>query len=166
MVHAQIAAVDESYRHVSKRVTSGALLNLGSSRLKWYDIARAETPVEPAIRARAKEFLEGEAKSGRLGFDREIGFVELHRCGSAFYCLITCSWRHSNELWKTIYYKDGPSMQNFVPWKALDQHHPGFCVWELGPIIHEQKEWIRFLRSARDEAALRAYLESEFEGDV
>ena len=41
---------------------------------------------------------------GRLG---ELGFVVLHRCGEDFYFLLVCTWRNENELWETVWAKDG-----------------------------------------------------------
>ncbi len=160
-----LAAVDGDYRHVAKFATAGARLTLGSSRFKWYDIARAEAPVTPAVRALAVAYLEAEAGGGRLGFERDVGFIELHRCGVDFYFLIACSWRHANELWKSVFYKDG-AMAGFAPWPMPPGHFPTYCVWELGPIVHEKNAWVAFLRSARDEVALGAYLGSVFEGEV
>jgi hypothetical protein len=159
-------AVDDTYRHVAKQASAGTILSLGSSRLKWYDIARAETQVEPAIHGMAREFLEAEAAKGVLGIDRDVGFVLLHRCGTDFYFLIVCSWRNSNELWKSVYYKDGVTMPGFDLYPLSGRHWPTYCVWELGPIVHEQKAWIRYLKSERGERDLRAYLEFRFEGEV
>ena len=37
-----------------------------------------------------------------------------------------------------------------------------YCVWELGPVWHEQQAWVRFLTSSRDAAAQQAYLDDRF----
>ncbi len=57
-------------------------------------------------------------------------------------------------------------MTDFAPMAQPNSHKGTFCVWELGPVIHEQKEWVRFLKSPRTERDLDAYLTSTFEGDV
>jgi hypothetical protein len=84
---------------------------------------------------------------------RGSGFVVHHLCGDSFFYLVVNTWRHSNELWETVYYKDGsdfPSLEQ-APREGL--HKPGFCVWELGAVHHEQQAWQRYLRSPRDAAA-------------
>jgi hypothetical protein len=40
------------------------------------------------------------------------------------------------------------------------------CVWELGPALHEREAWVRYLYSARDVAARRAYLADVYSGMV
>lgn len=157
-----VVAVDEAYRHVPKASSSGPLLTAGSTRLKWYDVARADTPVPRAIHDGARRYL-----SETLRFDRDVGFVVLHRCGAGndFYFLAACSWRNANELWESVYYRDA-AMVDFAPFAQTGPHRGTFCVWELGPVIHEQREWVRFLKSRRTESDLDAYLASMFEGEV
>ena len=77
-----LIAVDSSYRHVSKIASPGPLLRAGASRLKWYDVARADTPVPSDIREMARSFLVSEAQKGTLELDRDVGFAVLHRCGA------------------------------------------------------------------------------------
>ena len=69
-----------------------------------------------------------------------------------------CTWRNHNEIWETVYAKDGAAAPGFASWPADGPHRPTFCVWELGPVIHEQAAWSRYLRSPRDLAARRAYM--------
>jgi len=162
-----IIAVNEAYRHVPKASFPGPLLTVGTSRLKWYDIARTDTPVPPAVRADAIACLTRDIQNGTLGFDREVAFAVLHRCGAGndFYFLATCTWRGSNELWESVYYRD-KTMNAFAPFVQNGPHRGTYCVWEMGPVIHEQKEWVRFLKSPRTERDLDAYLASSFEGEV
>lgn len=157
-----IIAVNETYRHVPKVTSPGPLLTVGSSRLKWYDVARADTPVPREVSENARRYLSHELK-----FDRDIGFTVLHRCGAGndFHFLAVCSWRNSNELWESVYYRD-KTMTDFAPMAQPNPHKGTFCVWELGPVIHEQKEWIRFLKSPRTDHDLDAYLASMLEGNV
>lgn len=92
-----------------------------------------------------------------------LGFVVLHRCGEAFYFLIVGTWRNSNELWQTVYYKDA-AMDAFALFPRDGEHKPMLCVWELVPVGHEQAAWERFLRSGRDEAAAAAWLADVYHG--
>jgi hypothetical protein len=162
-----IIAVNDTYRHVPKVSSAGPLLSVGTSRLKWYDVARADTPVPMAVRESAKARLVADIENGTLGFDREVGFAILHRCGAGndFYFLAPCTWRGSNELWESVYYRDA-TMTVFAPFPQNTMHKGTYCVWELGPVIHEQRAWVRFLQSARTQADLQAYLASTFEGAV
>jgi hypothetical protein len=95
---------------------------------------------------------------------RGLGFVILHRCGEGFYFLIVCTWRGSNEVWQTVFYKDGEAMADFALFPRDGDHKPTLCVWELVPVWHEQGAWVRFLTSPRDEAAAEAWLADRFAG--
>jgi hypothetical protein len=146
------------YRHIGKRFRSSQTLLVGGACLKWYDVAPEDTPVEEPVQALARDHIVAEWRAGRLAIDGEIGFVVLHRCGAGFYFLQVCTWRNHNEVWETVYAKDGVASPEFVSWPADGPHRPTFCVWELGPVIHEQAAWSRYLRSRRDLAARRAYM--------
>lgn len=113
----------------------------------------------------ARSYPKVEARAGRLEFDRDVGFVVLHRCGSNFYFLAPCTWRNSNELWESVYCKDA-AKADIAPFSPPGRHRGTFCVWEVGPVVHERAAWIRFLTSPRAEGDLRRYLESNFEGEV
>lgn len=162
-----LIAVDSTYRHVPKIASSGQLLRAGASRLKWYDVARADTPVPHDIREMAWSFLVSGAQKGALELDRDVGFTVLHRCGAGndFYFLPVCTWRNANEMWESVYYKDAKS-EGFAPFVQTGRHRGTLCVWELGPVIHEQKAWVRFLQSSRGEDDLNVYLGSMYEGEV
>lgn len=160
-------AVEPGYRHVAKLATPGQVLTAGSSRLKWYDIARHDTPITAAVRDLARTFITSEAARGNLELDRDLGFAILHRCGAGndFYFLPVCTWRNANEMWESVYYKDA-AMSAFAPFAQSGRHKGTLCVWELGPVIHEQKAWVRFLQSPRGSADVSAYLASVYEGEV
>jgi hypothetical protein len=160
-----LIAVDRTYRHVPKIASPGALLRVGGSRLKWYDVARADTPVPDDVREAARGFLVSEQRT--LELDRDVGFAVLHRCaaGNDFYFLPVCTWRNANEMWESVYFKDAKS-EGFAPFVQSGRHRGTLCVWELGPVIHEQRAWVRFLQSPRAEADLNVYLESTYEGEV
>jgi hypothetical protein len=158
--------VRHDYQHVWKAIRPEASLTLGDAVLKWYDIAPADAPVPLAIRALARRGLRAGWKSGELVLADELGFVILHRCGESFYFLLVSTWRNDNELWETVWAKDGDDAVKFEPWQIAGSHRPTFCVWELGAVCHEQQAWSRYLRTARDGAAKRIYLGDSFAGDV
>jgi hypothetical protein len=162
----QPVSVTAEYRHVEKLVTPEPSLALGRTTLKWYDIAPDEGPVPLAIRALARRNLRDAAHEGSLGDLGELGFVILHRCGDDFYFLLLCTWHNENELWETVWAKNGAGDVFFRPWPADAPHRPTFCVWELGALCHERDAWGEYLRSARDEAAQRRYLHSSYQGVV
>lgn len=162
---ATLGGVDAGYRHYPKQVTPGPGLALPDAYLKWYEVHPADAPVPAAMRAQAQEFLRAEAAGRRLEIDGELGFVVLHRCGESYYFLLVCTWRRNNELWETPYGRDAATAE---PFAVIPQgrHLEVVCVWELGAVLHEQQAWIRYLYSARDEAATRAYLEDQYSGSV
>jgi hypothetical protein len=152
------SGVDAGYRHAPKRVTPGEPLEAGSALLKWYELHRDDAPVPIAVTRLARTRLT----SGPLAANG-LGFVILHRCGDSFYFLIVCTWRNSNEVWQTVFYKDA-SMAEFALFPREGEHKPTLCVWELVPVWHEQRAWERFLLSPRSEAAARTWLADRFAG--
>ena len=162
---AQVGVMPD-YEHISKRVVPQTGITLGDTTLKWYDIAPAETPAPLAVRALARRNLRDGAKSGELALSGDLGFVILHRCGEGFYFLLVSTWRNDNELWETVWAKDGDEAVSFRAWPLEGTHRPTFCVWELGAVWHEQQAWIRYLRASRDEAARQIYLRDSFAGVV
>jgi hypothetical protein len=150
------------YEHVFKRIEPGETIAAGGAALKWYEIAPASTPVPPRIRELARQALD----EAELDLDGELGFVILHRCGKSFYFLIISTWRNDNELWETVWAKDGDDAVSFEPWPIGRGHRPTFCVWELGAVCHEQRAWSRYLRSARDAKAKDTYLGDSYAGLV
>jgi hypothetical protein len=152
--------VSHSYEHVAKSARAGQSAALGNALLKWYEIAPEDEPVPPSVSDLARLGLADAARLGELRLVGELGFVILHRCGEDFYFLLVCTWRNENELWETVWAKDGDDDPAFRPWPAEGTHRPTFCVWELGVVWHEQGAWSRYLRSRRDEGALLAYLGS------
>ena len=158
--------VSQEYQHVEKIACPEPSLALDEAVLKWYDIAPDEAPVPLAIRALARRSLRDACRSGTLGDLGELGFVVLHRCGESFYFLIVATWRNDNEVWETVWAKNGEGEVSFRPWTLEGTHRPTFCVWELGAVWHEQQAWSRFLRSPRGAAAREAYLRDTFDGEV
>lgn len=158
--------VDPGYRHIAKVARPEPSIMLGDSILKWYDISAAETPVPLAIRALARRCLRDGAKAGALEPAGDLGFVILHRCGQDVYFLLVSTWRNENELWETVWAKNGDDDVLFRPWPVEGTHRPTFCVWELGAVAHERMAWISYLRSSREEAARQAYLRDCYTGVV
>jgi hypothetical protein len=162
-----VDGVERAYRHNPKEAAPQPSLMLGESILKWYDIAPNDAPVPLATRALARRCLRDAHKAGTLGVgEGGLGFVILHRCDDAFYFLIVSTWRNENELWETVWAKRDESDVFFHPWSSSGTHRPTFCVWELGAVGHEREAWTRYLYSARDEAARRAYLRDSYAGAV
>lgn len=153
------SGIDDGYVHYAKKVTPGALLELPKTLLKWYDLHTDERPVPAEIAQLARTYLEATPLEAA-----GLGFVLLHRCGEGFYFLIVGTWRNSNELWETVFYKNGDEMTSFAPFARDDAHKPTFCVWELVPVWHEQQAWQRFLSSARDEASATAWFDDRYAG--
>jgi hypothetical protein len=161
-----VGEVERSYEHISKVVSPEPRLTLHDAVLKWYDIAPEDSPVPLAVRALARRNLRDASKAGELGLGDGLGFVILHRCGESFYFLLVSTWRNDNELWETVWAKNGDSEFAFRPWPLDARHHPTFCVWELGAVCHEQQAWSRFLRSPRSERDKEDYLRASFAGAV
>ena len=157
--------VSPNYRHGPKRVSPGEVFQIGSSRLKWYDLAKADMPVEEGVRARAHRFFSMAATRPDWSLDADIGFVILHRCGDEFYFLVVCTWRGDNELWATVYFKPDASAADFelFPQRA---HKGTFCVWEAGIVAHEMTAWSRFLKSARTTQDMDTYFGDKASGPV
>lgn len=162
----RIGQVTPDYMHITKLIRPAPSLILDEAVLKWYDIAPADAPVPPELRELARDDLEEASKSGGLGLSGDLGFVILHRCGESFYFLLVSTWRNDNELWETVWAKDGENDPSFRAWPLEETHRPTFCVWELGAVWHEQQAWSDYLRSQRDEVAKRAYLRASYEGAV
>ncbi|HSK15244.1 MAG TPA: hypothetical protein VK915_03655 [Gaiellaceae bacterium] len=159
-----IGAVRAEYRHADKEIRPSESLLLDEALLKWYDVASGDAPVPGAVRALARRSLRAAAKAGAIELRGELGFVVLHRCGESFYFLLVCTWRNDNELWETVWAKDGEEDPDFRPWPVEGTHRPTFCVWELAAVCHERQAWARYLRSARDEPAKLAYLRDAYAG--
>ena len=118
--------VAADYVHAPKQVTAGAPLELPAARLKWYELHSPDRPVPGDIAALARVPLANGAIDAQ-----GLGFVILHRCGESFYFLITGTWRNENELWETVWFKDGDAMQAFAEFPRRTAKLPTFCVWEL-----------------------------------
>jgi hypothetical protein len=163
-------SVSAEYSHHQRLVSTGPELVLPKNRLKWYQISRTDVQIPESLVEESRSFIYTEVESGRLDIATEQGFAMLHlgdepSSRNTFVMLFVCTWRHGNELWRSLYTKslhDGGEFQRFVE----DGHMGAFCVWELGPVWHERQAWSRFLYSARDGKALKDYLSDQFTGPV
>jgi len=153
------SGIGASYQHRPKWVVPGPVIEPFGATLKWYALHPEQDPVPEEITRLARTRLTAAPLEAR-----GLGFVVLHRCEQDFYFLMACTWRNSNELWETVFYKDGDAMQRFEIFPREAAHKPVFCVWELIPVCHEQQAWRRFLASARDVRAAQAWLHDVYTG--
>jgi hypothetical protein len=162
---AQLGNIPAEYQHHDKLITPSDGLALPDAYLKWYEVRWPGAEIPAELGTDAREFLRAEAAAGRLDISGELGFVIHHLCGESFYFLIVCTWRNQNEMWETLY---GQDLATGGGYRLIPQgsHLEVICVWELGAVLHEQQAWSRYLRSARDEQAKRAYLQDQFTGTV
>ena len=159
-------SVRADYRHLAKLVTPAPPFAVRGATLKWYDIAPADAPVDPDVHDVARSGVRNGAAMDQLQLGGDLGFVILHRCGEGFYFLLISVWQNENELWETVWAKDGPGELLFREWPTDGTHRPTFCVWELAAVSHEQQAWTRYLRSERDAEARQAYLADSFAGEA
>ena len=151
--------VKEGYQHAPKRATPAEPVETNGALFKWYRLYSDGELVPAEIERLGRDYLARTSLEAK-----GLGFIILHRCGNDFYFLIVNTWRGNNELWETVFYKDGEAMKDFALWPRDGMHKPAFCVWELMPVWHETKSWERFLLSARDETAAKVWLGDVYSG--
>jgi hypothetical protein len=151
--------VKQNYEHGPKRITPGESIATNGAALKWYQLAPENQPVPDEIDRLGRSFLARQTLEAK-----GLGFVILHRCGEDFYFLIVSTWRGNNEVWETVFYKNGEAMADFALWPRDGMHKPAFCVWELAAVWHETKSWERFLLSAHDETAAQIWQRDLYSG--
>ncbi|MGB3330958.1 MAG: hypothetical protein WBA46_18480 [Thermomicrobiales bacterium] len=159
-----LGLLDADTRVFPKDVRPGPPVVLPDAVLKWYGMAEAGTDLATLEHA-ARAFLAAESAAGSLVLENGLGFVELHHCSTVAF-LIVMTWRHNNELWQTSYLADLTATEPvFVRvTETAHGHRPMLCIWELVPVWHERGAWIRYIGSARDDAARRAWLEEVYTG--
>ena len=123
--------VSPAYNHYEKEIRSQGVIDPTIGRLKWYDINRSDQPIEQAARDLAQRFVSRKLTPDGNPSAQELGFVLLHRCGEGFYFLGLCTWRENNELWKTIFFLEPDTMEDFALFPQDEPHKDTFCVWEL-----------------------------------
>lgn len=154
----EVIQVSPAYRHYEKTIYCHGVIQPANSRLKWYDIARSDQPVEEGIRDLARDFLSRQTTLVGIPSTQELGFVLLHRCGQGFYFLGLCTWRENNELWKSIFYFDAGRSKDFEFFPQAERHKDTFCVWELAVVSHETLAWTTYLLSDRTNQDADTYL--------
>ncbi|HSD62159.1 MAG TPA: hypothetical protein VLB50_00110 [Ignavibacteriaceae bacterium] len=157
--------IPEGYKYYQKKIMPGHLLNLPGGALKWYELYPPDIEIKQKQIIEARAFLEAEAKTGKLKLDGELGFVILHRAGEYLLLLLT-TWRNTNEMWESVYLKNISQPDSYSALKFENNHKGTYCVWELGIIWHERNAWVRFIESARDDAAKQDYLNNMFSGMI
>jgi hypothetical protein len=156
--------VSSTYQHQAKSARPGPALETSDVYLKWTLIEPESLPITPDQVNEAQTFLLEELNSGRLKLRNEIGFVVQHRCAKVL-ILYVCTWRGDNEVWETLYHTQ---LELKSRYKVTERENtsPTFCVWVLPAVLHEQRAWIKYLESARDQVAQEAYLSDQFTGQV
>lgn len=154
MTPALTAVVDAEYRHVDKVAVPAGVVG----RMKWSDLREADRGIDPGARDAARAAVD------HLIDPDDVGFVILHLCGADVILLLVCRWRNDNEIWETVFAKQGDG--EFVAGHGDDPTRATYCVWELGIVNSERLAWAAFLRGDRDEGALDAYLQHAFSGVV
>ena len=155
--------VPEGYSYYEKIITPREGLSLPTAYLKWYDLYPEDAPITPEQDAEVRTFFTKQIE--QLNFEGDLGFVIVHRAGKYLLLLLT-TWRNTNEMWESVYFKEADSTEGYVP-NPQDSIHKGtYCVWELGAVWHERHAWVRFLSSQRDDAAKLEYINDHFSGRV
>jgi hypothetical protein len=153
------SGVEAGYQHGPKLVAAGKPIEPPGALLKWYAVHREGTPIPDHLAQLARARLTAAPLEAR-----GLGFVILHRCEKDFYFLIACTWRNCNELWQTVFYKEGQAMKDFALFPRDGAHKPMLCVWEMVPVQHEREAWLRFLDSKRDAPAAQTWLNDSHVG--
>ena len=157
--------VPDGYNYFKKKVTPGLVLNLKGACLKWYNLYSANSEITEKQIHESKELIKSEAAAGRLGLEKELGFVILHRAGD-YLLLLVITWRNTNEMWESIYLKKAEGTEGYKRIKFDNEHRGTYCVWELGIVWHERNGWVRFIESNRDEEAKSVYMNDLFLGMI
>ncbi len=157
--------IPEDYNYYEKKVESGELLILPEACFKWYNLFPIKNEINQEQVFETREFIKEEINSGRLKLDKEIGFVILHRAGDYLLLLIT-TWRNTNEMWESVYYKRVEQSDNYKQMEFKNNHKGTYCVWELSIVWHERNAWLKFIQSKHNEEAKLKYLNELFSGIV
>ncbi len=150
--------VGQTYRHYEKMIRCHGVIDLTIGRLKWYGINCSNQPIEQSIFELAQSFVSRKLRSDGSPSAQELGFVLLHRCGQGVYFLGLCTWRGNNELWKTIFFFETDTMEDFALFPQDEAHKDTFCVWELAVVCHEVQAWTTYLKSNRTDQDADRYL--------
>ena len=154
----EIIQVSPTYCHYEKVIRCHGVIVPTIGRLKWYFINQFDQPIEQSIFELAQSFVLRRLRPNGSPSAQELGFVLLHRCGEGFYFLGLCTWRGNNELWKTIFFLEADTMEDFALFPQDEAHKDTFCVWELAVVCHEMQAWTTYLKSNRTDQDADRYL--------
>ena len=121
-----------SYEHVAK-VARPSRASRFAAPFSSGTRSRPRTPPCRSSSARSRGGTSATRRSAATCSSAVLGPWILHRCGDDFYFLLVSTWQNENELWETVWAKDGSESFAFRPWSVEGTHRPTFCVWELGP---------------------------------
>lgn len=161
----ELGNVPVTYHHEWRVATPRDPLLLPGAIFKWYHVHRQGNPVSAAMDAEARAEIAEAMRAGAWDPSYGLNFALLH-VSTAHAFLIAGVWRGHQELWERIYAKDLKTDSSFTRLPMDGEDTPAACVWELGVICHERTAWRRYLFSARDAAAKRAWLEDVYAGQV
>jgi hypothetical protein len=161
--------VSSTYKHQHKSVRPGPALVTNDVCFKWSLIEPESLPITPDQFNEAQAFLLEELSTERLKLHNEVGFVVQHRCTKVL-ILYVCTWRGDNEVWETLYHTvlEPEARYPDTGYKVTQRENtsPTFCVWVLPAVLHEQRAWVKYLESSRDQNAQEAYLNDQLTGQV
>jgi hypothetical protein len=157
--------VPGAYQHETRVAAPLEPLALPGAICKWYHVHRRDEAIPDALDAAARALLVEMASGGDWNLSYGLNFALLHQSTTHAF-LIAGVWRGHQELWERIYTYDLARGGPFVLAEPDGGAHPTACVWELGVICHERQAWQRYLFSARDMAAKRAWLADTYPGEV
>jgi hypothetical protein len=161
----ELAEIPADWTYVYRQIDPGKDLAIPGAYLKWYDIRIPEDPAFPEVSEEAREYLRTEAAAGNIAFKQDLGYAMLELEESGYY-LIVCVWR-TEELYTGIFVRDTNGFTRYpLKPETPDTLHATQSVAELDCTAHERRAWSRYLRSARDEAAKRTYIEDYCTGVV
>jgi len=157
--------VPASYQHEWRVATPQAPLIVPGAVFKWHHVHRAGVTVPEPLAVAARETVTEAADSRAWDLSYGLNICQIH-LSTAHAFLIPGVWRGYQELWQRPYVLDLAVGGRFTRIDTTGDAIPAACVWELGVICHERMAWHRYLFSARDDAAKRAWLADTYAGQV
>lgn len=155
--------VPADYAHEWRVATPGEPIVAPGAVAKRSLVHRGGGEVAPALAAEARATVVAALQGGVCRPEYGLGFALLHVSTSHAFPVVG-SWRGHQECWKVIWVKELGEAAPFAVVPANGEERPLACVWELAVVCHERMAWHRYLFSARDEAAKRAWLADTYAG--
>ena len=154
-----------AYRHEWRVSTPRQPLVVPGGLFKWYHVHREGVTVPDHLDAHARETITAAVAAGSWDLSYGLNICQVHYSTDHAF-LIPGGWRGHQELWQRPYVLELATGGPFTRFDMSGEDAPAACVWELGVICHERMAWHRYLFSARDEVAKRAWLADTFAGQV